>query len=104
MQRRNLRQAELGRLIDVTPSAVSLWMKDQTKPSRETTIRLEDVLGLSRGELLEMLGYASDERGQRLITLEEAIRSDEGISPEHKRALLVFVKAAREEASASEPI
>lgn len=99
---RGMRQAELARRLDVSPQAVSQWVTGKSEPGRDTLVRLEDLLDLNRGELLSLLGYRNpdDERG--LVTLEEAIRSDEGLSAEHKRALLVFVKAAREE-SAAEP-
>ena len=96
---RGMRQAELARRLDVSPQAVSQWVTGKSEPGRDTLVRLEDLLELNRGELLSLLGFRNpdDERG--LVTLEEAIRADQGISPESKRALLRFVRLARAEAA-----
>lgn len=94
-------QAELANRLGVQRQAVTNWVKGHSRPSRDNLVRLEDILGVPRGELMRLLGYsASSDREQRLVTLEEAIRAEEDLSAEHKRALLVFVKAAREEAAA----
>ncbi|MGH7343029.1 MAG: helix-turn-helix domain-containing protein [Candidatus Rokuibacteriota bacterium] len=99
---RGMRQAELARRLDVSPQAVSQWVTRKSEPGRDTLVRLEDLLDLNRGELLALLGFRNpDDEPAPLVTLEEAIRSDESISPENKRALLRFVKLARAEAEES---
>jgi transcriptional regulator with XRE-family HTH domain len=101
LERRGFTQRELARRLDVSPQAVNGWMRGTSQPSWERLVKLEDVLDLPRGELMALLGYRPPPDGdERLVTLEEAIRADEGISPESKRALLRFVRLARAEAAA----
>lgn len=95
-------QRELARRLDVTPQAITNWVRGHGRPGRDNLVRLEDILGLPRGELMTMFGYRSPDDTERLVTLEEAIRADPEISPENKRALLRFVKMARSEAEAAE--
>lgn len=91
-----MRQAELARRLDVSPQAVSQWVTDKSAPGKDTLIRLEDLLGLPRGELLAMLGYRNpDDEPPGLVTIEEAIRLDETIAAEDKRALLRIVAGLR---------
>mgnify|MGYP006313009465 CR=1 FL=1 len=101
LERHGMSQRELARQLGVSGQAVTHWVKGSGRPSWDRLVRLEDLLGVPRGELMEMLGYRPPVDGaDRLVTLEDAIRSDEDLGAEHKRALLVFVKAAREEAAA----
>ena len=99
LERKGLTQRELARQLNVSPQAVNGWVKGTAQPSWGRLVKLEDILGVPRGELLAVLGYQPPaDDGQRLVTLEDAIRADPSISPENKRALLRFVKMARTEA------
>jgi transcriptional regulator with XRE-family HTH domain len=101
LERRGITQRELARRLDVSPQAVNGWIKGAGQPSWRRLVKIEDVLDVPRGELMALLGYRPPADGDedRLVTLEDAIRADEGISPESKRALLRFVKLARSEAA-----
>lgn len=103
LERRGMTQRELAQRLDVSPQAVNGWVKGAGQPSWSRLLRLEDVLGVPRGDLLAMLGYRPPaDGGDRLVTLEDAIRADPEISPENKRALLRFVKLARADSEGGE--
>ena len=91
-----LSQRELARQLEITPQAITNWVQGHGKPSRDNLVRLEDIFGLPRGELLRLLGYRNpDEVAGRLVTIEEAIRLDPLIDGEDKRALLRIVAGMR---------
>lgn len=95
LQGSGITQSELARRLDVTSSAVNLWVRGSNLPSRENIERIEDELAVDpRGSLLTAAGY-STERDDR-PTVESLIRSDPGLDPEDKRVLLRIIRLARE--------
>ena len=92
----HISQSELARRLDVTPSAVNLWVRGANLPSRENIERIEDELAVDpRGSLLNLAGYSTDGT-QGAPTVESLIRGDPGLHPEDKRALLYVLRMARE--------
>ena len=92
---RGISQNELGRRLGVTGSAVNLWVRGRSKPSREHIERIEDELTVDpRGSLLRLAGYSSD--SDNTPTVESLIRADPGLDPEDKRVLLRVILLARE--------
>jgi transcriptional regulator with XRE-family HTH domain len=96
LHERGISQAELARRLNVTSSAVNLWVNGRAKPSRANVERIEDELAVdSRGSLLALLGYSrEDEKSQP--TPESLIRADPGLAPEDRRVLLRILALARE--------
>jgi len=96
LELRGISQRELARRLEITPQAITNWVQGHGKPSHYNLVRLEDGLELPRGELLAELGYRHpDENPRRLVTPEEAIRLDPGLTVESKRALLHVIAALR---------
>jgi transcriptional regulator with XRE-family HTH domain len=95
LHERGISQAELARRLDITSSAVNLWVNGRAKPSRVNVERIEDELAVdSRGSLLALLGYSRENESQP--TPESLIRADPRIAPEDKRVLLRILALARE--------
>lgn len=62
LHERAMSQAELGRRLDITGSAVNLWVRGRAKPSREHLERIEDELEVEpRGFLLGLAGYSTND-------------------------------------------
>jgi transcriptional regulator with XRE-family HTH domain len=96
LELRGISQAELARRLELTPQAVTNWVRGHAAPSRDTLARIEDALGLIRGQLFVELGYRHpDEDPGHLVTPEEAIRLDPQLTVEAKRALLHVIAALR---------
>jgi transcriptional regulator with XRE-family HTH domain len=57
---RQLRQAELGRLIGVTRSTVSRIENDHETPRMNTLVLLSEVLELPYAKLLKLAGYTAN--------------------------------------------
>jgi len=92
---RNISQNELGRRLDLTGEAVSLWINARTVPKRENVELIEDELAVEpRGSLVQLAGYSTN--GLTEVTVESAIRADPGLDPEDKRVLLRILRLARE--------
>jgi transcriptional regulator with XRE-family HTH domain len=95
LHERGMSQSELGRRLDITGSAVNLWVKGRARPSREHLEDIEDELDVRpRGSLLELAGYAVDV--QAGPTPESLLRKDPGLFPEDRRAFIHLIRMARE--------
>jgi transcriptional regulator with XRE-family HTH domain len=96
LHERGMNQSELARRLDITASAVNLWVKGANQPSRNNIERIEDELAVNpRGSLLEAACYLPG-GPQDSPTVESAIRSDPTLDPEDKRVLLRILRLARE--------
>lgn len=95
LHERGMSQSELGRRLGITGSAVNLWARGKSKPSRENLARIEDELAVEpRGALVRLAGYAAPDDGGP--TVESLLRADPGLDPEDKRVLLRIIRMARE--------
>lgn len=93
---RGISQAALARRLDVTSSAVNLWVKGRAQPTRDNIERIEDELAVEpRGELLQAAGYSPAANGSE-PTVESLIRADPGLDAEDKRVILRILRLARE--------
>lgn len=52
-------QAAIAEALDVTPMAVSKWFTGKTFPSRRTSQRIADDLGVSLGDVFESSNLSS---------------------------------------------
>lgn len=95
LHERGLSQSALGRRLDVTGSAVNLWVRGHVKPSRDHIERIEDELAVEpRGSLLVLAGYSPDDQ-PGAPTIESLIRSDPKLQAEDKRVLLRILATFR---------
>lgn len=95
LHERGMSQSELGRRLGITGSAVNLWTRGKSRPSRENLERIEDELAVEpRGTLVRLAGYATPADDNP--TVEALLRADPGLDPEDKRAILRVIRLARE--------
>lgn len=91
-QAKGLSLRELGEQVGVTLGTVSNLELGRRGVREDVVIGLEDALGLDRGELGWLLGFAP---APDTPEPEEAIRADRSIPDDHKRTLLAHLAEIR---------
>lgn len=90
----------LGLTAKVQQSKVSDWLRGVLKPPDPPVVcQMERILGLVPGTLTLHLGYLPPDVPRQVVTVEEALRNDPLLTPDHRDVMLVAY-AASVEASA----
>lgn len=89
--------AEVGRVTgtSVTKQSAADWQSGVTEPLRVRVFAMEQVFELAPGSLSRLLGYLPVE-AVPAATIEEAIRSDAGLSRRTRDALLGYYRGVVE--------
>lgn len=77
-------QTWLAEQVDLSPNAVSKWVKGTSNPTFDMFVRLPMILECKPGYLL---GDEADE------TIAEVVRIMNEIAPEHRQSILIGVQA-----------
>lgn len=87
---------DMARATGVSDSYLSQIERGQHRPSAEVLKALADALQLSASSLYTQVGLLDEDLDSDAPTVEEAIRTDPRLSPEHKDMLLhVYRTVAR---------
>jgi transcriptional regulator with XRE-family HTH domain len=84
-QARDYTLADLAELVDLTVGALSNLERGKRGAREDSVVRLEEALGLPRGELGWFLGYAP---APSTTAPEDSIRADSSIPDDYKQILL----------------
>jgi transcriptional regulator with XRE-family HTH domain len=99
----NISQRQLGRLSGISDSYLSQMERGLYRPSPEVMRSLAKAFGMKPAALYAQFGLLDEDEaadgGTQSPRVEEAIRSDDRLSTDEKRALLVLYRALIERAS-----
>lgn len=89
LARRQMSQAELGRLIGKSSNSINEYCTGRKEPAALVVFDMERTLGCQPGELSIELGYLPPEGA---VSIEAAVRATPGLSDRERAAVLGFLR------------
>jgi transcriptional regulator with XRE-family HTH domain len=94
LRRRELRQADLARMVNVHPGVVSTWASGKRTPSVPSCYAIADALDLSPAVVLDRAGHPTD--GDHDDEVEERLLAMwRRLTPDGQDAVMQFVEFQR---------
>lgn len=101
----DISQRQLGRLSGISDSYLSQMERGLYRPSPEVMRSLAKAFGMKPSALYAQFGLLDEDEdadaGAKSLGVEDAIRSDDRLSTDEKKALLVLYRALVRRASAT---
>ena len=91
-EEKGLRQDELSKILDVSPSAIGMYERDEREPNDDITLKLAEFFNVTTDYLLGKSDNRNSDCDKELLKIELSAKEYKNITEEQKKQIENFAK------------